>query len=675
MEPSINPGHSRGQSTDEELLIDLSPSALNRSLRGEQSVSNNDNSTEDEDDSDTQARISTPIRKIRRSKRTVRQQREMIPTDTELSEPLTQSSQNNSVTEPMKLMMEQMAQTMKAMQNMMEATTQTLRQVSNQTMKVMQDMMEVTTRNLRQVNSQTHTTDCELQPKISRINSNNNKSETGITESHHEESNEDSEKSENEQSINSTATRDLFKSTESYNHKLDCKLPPYTGSEKWRVWLNRFESVAKLAKWTAKEKLQQILPRIQGIAADFVFGQLKKETIGNYETLVAEIESRFGTLENKRVYKTQFNNKRQGKDESLEEYAADIKRLYDWAHPSRDASTRQEDLISKFLQGLWDSKARQYIELHKEPSTIEEAVQQVAAYMSVTSNLTTNEERHTIRQAKPYGKGDNHYTGKGNTNSVKMTKGNCFICNMPGHYARECPNRNFHRTERSQYRKPPENTMSSSLPNIDEQPKTNQSQATSTMSPDAPEFQPSRQSDESGEKIENQGKSQPYVRDVSREEELSAQREYIRRQFLKADGIYVQGTIQGIKVEFTADTGAARTILSDKIFWRLPGNERPELKESSSLVAVNGDPLKVLGKAEFAVQLGNLAFQREIIVAGIEDECLLGMDILLDSQFGPAVINLNDSFISMNGCNIPFTKESRIQDGAGRFVYKTFDNG
>lgn len=193
------------------------------------------------------------------------------------------------------------------------------------------------------------------------------------------------------------------------------------------------ESVAKLANWTSREKLQQLLPRIQGIAADIVFGQLKEETMASYENLVAEIESRFGTLENKRVYKTQFNNKRQGRNESLEEYAADIKRLYDWAHPNRDASTRQEDLISKCLQGLWDSKARQYIELHKEPTSIEEAVQQVAAYMSVTSISIPNDERRPIRQAKTYEKGDNFTHGKGNAKPRNAVSGNCFLCNLPGH--------------------------------------------------------------------------------------------------------------------------------------------------------------------------------------------------------------------------------------------------
>lgn len=456
-------------------MIDLSPSALSRSLQGERSSisHNNEYSTQDENDPVIQPEMSTPKRKVRRSIRTKRQQREITPTETsdyaELSEPLTQAQQNSSLTDSMKLMMEQTAQTMKAMQNMMEATAQTLRRANNQAPTV---------------NSQ-------LKSTTSKINSNNNKSETATKDRYQEESNEDSEQSETEQSYNSIATRNLFKSNKSDNHKLDCKLPPYTGSEKWRVWLNRFESVARLANWTAKEKLRQLLPRIHGNAADFVFGQLKEETVTSYETLVAEIESRFGTLENKRVYKTQFNNKRQGKGESLEEYAADIKRLYDWAHPSRDASTRQEDLISKFLQGLWDPKARQYIELHREPSSIEEAVQQVAAYMSVTSNLITNDERRPTRQVKTYEKGDKRLDGKGNTKSTKSIKGNCFICNMPGHFARECPNRN--KVEGPQYSKAPRKTNPSPQTSKTKQSNINQSPGTCTLSPEAPEFRPSHQ--------------------------------------------------------------------------------------------------------------------------------------------------------------------------------------
>jgi hypothetical protein len=35
----------------------------------------------------------------------------------------------------------------------------------------------------------------------------------------------------------------------------------------------------------------------------------------------------------------------------------------------------------------------------------------------------------------------------------------------------------------------------------------------------------------------------------------------VERQVMRGDGVYVDGSIQGIKVTFTADTGAARTVI------------------------------------------------------------------------------------------------------------------
>ncbi|CAC5417240.1 unnamed protein product [Mytilus coruscus] len=51
------------------------------------------------------------------------------------------------------------------------------------------------------------------------------------------------------------------------------RLPIFTGKEKWKVWFNRFEAVANLYNWSKKEKLVELLPRLQGIAGDFVYDQ------------------------------------------------------------------------------------------------------------------------------------------------------------------------------------------------------------------------------------------------------------------------------------------------------------------------------------------------------------------------------------------------------------------
>ena len=67
--------------------------------------------------------------------------------------------------------------------------------------------------------------------------------------------------------------------------------------------------------------------------------------------------------------------------ETVEEYAAELKHLYDKAHPDRDGDTRAEDLLRRFLDGLKNEQARFQVEHVKEPSNIDEAVYQVVNFL------------------------------------------------------------------------------------------------------------------------------------------------------------------------------------------------------------------------------------------------------------------------------------------------------
>jgi hypothetical protein len=48
------------------------------------------------------------------------------------------------------------------------------------------------------------------------------------------------------------------------------------------------------------------------------------------------------------------------------------------------------------------------------------------------------------------------------------------------------------------------------------------------------------------------------------------------------------------------------------------------VEKSNTLASADGKPLQELGKAIFDIQLGDLNFDIELIVADIEDEALLG---------------------------------------------------
>ena len=161
----------------------------------------------------------------------------------------------------------------------------------------------------------------------------------------------------------------------------EVKLPPFNGKEEWKVWISRFESVAKRHHWDDETKLDHILPKLQGRAGDFVFNQLSEDTISCYPMLIKELNSRFHTVETEKAFAAKFSQRVQKTDETAEEYAAELKRLYAKAYKSRDSRTRQEDLVRRFLDGLKDHEARFEVEYHKEPVDIDTAVYHVVNFI------------------------------------------------------------------------------------------------------------------------------------------------------------------------------------------------------------------------------------------------------------------------------------------------------
>jgi hypothetical protein len=130
-------------------------------------------------------------------------------------------------------------------------------------------------------------------------------------------------------------------------------------------------------------------------------------------------------------------------------------------------------------------------------------------------------------------------------------------------------------------------------------------------------------------------------------------RDRIRRRIPKCDGVYVEGAIEGVDVIFTADTGATKTIISDRIYNRIPAAKRPKLKASRRFSGAGGAPLVELGKAKFRFQLQSLQIESEVVVAEIEDEALLGIDILQNGRGGPADLLLSKGIIMLRETAIP----------------------
>ena len=120
----------------------------------------------------------------------------------------------------------------------------------------------------------------------------------------------------------------------------------------------------------------------------------------------------------------------------------------------------------------------------------------------------------------------------------------------------------------------------------------------------------------------------------------------------KSDGVYVEGYVENILL-FTADTGASKTLVSKRLYAKIPPLQRPSLSKSGSLVGASGKPLKEYGKGKFNIRLGDFSLYMDIVVAEIEDDGLLDVDILQKQQSGPADILLSKGEIHLDGHTIP----------------------
>ena len=86
-------------------------------------------------------------------------------------------------------------------------------------------------------------------------------------------------------------------------------------------------------------------------------------------------------VETHKTYEAQLSKRNQLPEETVEEYAAVLKRLYDKAHVKRNPENRREGLLRRYLDRLTDDQARFEVEYHKDPTHIDEAVSHVVNYM------------------------------------------------------------------------------------------------------------------------------------------------------------------------------------------------------------------------------------------------------------------------------------------------------
>lgn len=81
--------------------------------------------------------------------------------------------------------------------------------------------------------------------------------------------------------------------------------------------------------------------------------------------------------------------------------------------------------------------------------------------------------------------------------------------------------------------------------------------------------------------------------------------------------------------------------------------DKPEITKTSKLVGASGVSIKELGKGTFTLTLGSVHVEVEAVVAEIDDDGLLGVDILQNGSGGPTDLLMSKGVLVIKGQDVP----------------------
>ena len=208
-------------------------------------------------------------------------------------------------------------------------------------------------------------------------------------------------------------------------------------------WIEQFEMVAAIGHWDKPTKLANLTTRLRSQAYTF-YRSCTPRVRANYEELVAELKKRFTPVRIQSVQSSQFHDRRQKPQETVDGYAQDLRRLFHRAYPRAQQGAQElEDmgqsvLAYQFVSGLLpqikmklagvegsfdqllvkarfqEAKLRDLAGVEAPPAT---PLQQNAPYRSIDGGNTPPQ----IARGRP------------------NPQGRCFHCDGAGHFARHCP--------------------------------------------------------------------------------------------------------------------------------------------------------------------------------------------------------------------------------------------
>ncbi|KAJ8983121.1 hypothetical protein NQ317_001865 [Molorchus minor] len=378
--------------------------------------------------------------------------------------------------------------------------------------------------------------------------------------------------------------------------KMRMKPPQFDGKTPWPNYLRQFEAAAKTNDWSMDEKATALTLALRGDATD-ILQTLSSAEQADYEQLIKHLEMRYGQTNLEHVYHSQLKNRYQKPSETLKEFQVDISRLVRLAYPATPEAVMERLAVQAFLDGLRDGETRQALILAR-PTNLVDALTRALEF-EAAKQCAKGQAR--IRQVEEDSDGDTMEATirkfvKEALSEAK--KGAMLEVRKSGAYKKTLPG------------------------------------------------EPGRgYSNGAGKLNRVDDKGQPSIRDPQAPRKI-AQVASLEHQ---SNSIFIDALVDGKPRELLLDTGATRTIIRPDIV----GTSTKVKPTPWRLRTATGQPATIHGEVGVTFNIGNTCFNGQVLVADIEDELILGMDIMntkgFKLDFKRGVLQINEEEVVLHG--------------------------